>query len=79
MKINVNEIVTVRLTEYGNQILKEHYDAMNLPEEYRNKGNLYGDHEFHLWELMNIFGNRFRMGMCEVPFVQNSIDVELNI
>ena len=77
MKINMNEMVTVRLTISGDQILKEYYDSMNLPEDYRNKGNLSGDHEFHLWELMKIFGHCFSMGMLSVPFVQNSIDVEL--
>lgn len=65
MKLNINDRVRVRLTEAGRKHLKTLNDKN--PYKIRVKGDLYGWSEWHLWELMQIFGSEIYMG-CDVPF-----------
>lgn len=68
MKINMNDRVRVKLTDKGEEIL----DAVEFASYYERDG---GYLEFTLWELMQIFGRHFHMGMTEMPFVNNSIEL----
>jgi hypothetical protein len=68
MIVNINQTCKVKLTEKGKKILFEYYrDWPGVPEDKLEK-------EFHLWELMQIFGPHVYNG-CEIPFVNNVIDL----
>lgn len=55
-KINVNQIVRVKLTEYGIDVFKARYDGLN-PEADSETGCT----SFQLWTLMNIYGPHMRL------------------
>ena len=59
-KININQFIKVKLTDYGQQIHIKHYDkylksifpeSKNIPVKDEN-----GYTKYQLWEFMNIFG-----------------------
>lgn len=67
---NINDMIKVKLTEYGESILTN-YDHNNLSQvEYLNLPSDYSPHpadtdgyyEFTLWEFMSIFGAHFCNG-----------------
>lgn len=70
-KVNINQEVKVKLTEYGISILKEQHDELNKWIETRG-GKGLGEFELRLdedgyystqiWMLMNQFGHVIRMG-----------------
>jgi hypothetical protein len=64
--VNLNDLVTVRLTKSGRAILDLSGYTMNE------------DKKFHLWELFRIFGHQIYMGMLEVPFEENSLSIEVD-
>lgn len=68
MKINLNDTVKVKLTEYG----KESITSSIHPTLEK------GYNTFHLWELMNIFGRCLYMGNTKIPFEKNEIYFEEN-
>lgn len=55
-KINVNQIVRVKLTEYGIDIFKKHYAGLNPLIDSET-----GCTSFQLWGLMNMFGPHMRL------------------
>ena len=71
IKINLNEIVKFKLTDYGKDIYYHQFDDLNkriiqnggkpiephFPKEDKN-----GYCEMHLWGLMNLYGNYMLMG-----------------
>jgi hypothetical protein len=64
MKVNINDMVKVKLTEYGKEIsrvLSPDIDGFNA---------------FHLWELMQIFGRCMYLGNNMMPFENNEIYFE---
>ena len=61
MKINLNEIVKVKLTDCGKKIFYMHYSNSKIVLEKDKEG--YS--EFQLWELMNIFGEYMGLGFKE--------------
>lgn len=67
-KINTNDQVYVKLTETGKKIL-------NSVPGYKDFSVLdsQGYYKFHLWELMQIFGEAHYIGCREVPFENNEI------
>ena len=73
MKININDVVKVRLTEYGRKIHRgNHQKFWSMlgkcdvkyfpPEEDEN-----GWSEWQLWDLMNEFGKHVGLG-SKLPF-----------
>ena len=71
MKININRIVKVKLTDLGNKIYEEYLQneykslsqypglaAVRLEEEKDQDGYIY----FQLWDFMSIFGEHFYNG-----------------
>ena len=63
--INLNEIVKVKLTDYGKEIFYKHYEGSIGPRAILNLDQ-DGYSEFQLWQLMNIFGAYMNLGNREV-------------
>lgn len=77
LKININEKVRVRLTEYGKQCLAENYAKLSMasgaPLSMPNpKLDADGWTEWQLWRLMQEFGQHIAMGL-PVPFEANEM------
>jgi len=74
MQININSIVRVELTEYGNEILSkkmvtDYYSGRE--KSYPGmKGNMLTT---ELWDIMRIFGDCLWMGNTYIPFKNNEI------
>ena len=67
---NINEYVYVRLNDTGRKIDKDYWARFNcrpisLVEDKQ------GYSRWHLWDLMNMFGEYIFMGCREVPFDTN--------
>lgn len=81
MKFNINDIVRVKLTDYGLEILKSRYrhlsDQSNGLISYDNIIGLKEDrvYETEMWQLMQEFGQCMYMGNIEIPFENNSIEI----
>lgn len=81
MKFNINDIVRVKLTDYGLGILKSRYRHLNKQSNglisYDNIIGLKEDgmYETEMWQLMQDFGNCMYMGNIEIPFENNSIEI----
>lgn len=77
--INMNDRVAVRLTAAGLIILDAFEETVGIPVRHRrlsvSDGNLW---KGQLWELMQDFGPCVSLGMIDMPFVANRIDVESN-
>jgi hypothetical protein len=73
---NLNDKVTVELTDAGLAWLDKVESGMNLPERYRRHrlrdGNVWSD---TLWQLMQIWGERLTNG-GENMFVGNTLTIE---
>ena len=69
--VNVNRIVKVKLTPYGIKIWNAHCNHYNINCEIKYDKKGYA--EFHLWDLMKIFGHCFYMGNIHIPFENNNI------
>ena len=81
MIFNINNYVEIKLTQYGKDILKEKEDKIfteypSLKEYlYKYKVNNRGYLKLQLWEVMNIFGDRFCDG-CDAPF---EMDIKMEV
>jgi hypothetical protein len=81
--INLNEQVTVELTEFGKKVWRDHYTKLNLPAHWwelmakDGQLDLSKPLRLSLWELMQIFGPSMSIGMHEVPFKENVFVVEV--
>lgn len=63
-KINVNDLVRVRLTDHGRAVYAKWLESLSLPEEYRvPKEESSGWSQWQLHELMGIFGSS--TGVCK--------------
>ena len=77
--MNINDKVTVVLTEYGQVILNSHREK--LESEMRLKFNLTlkcdenGKYTTELWHLMFLFGQYMTMSSSQV-FVNNQIHIK---
>jgi len=70
MKVNINNYVKVKLTNYGLNILKsKHKEFEQL------KTDKEGYTEFQLWELMNIFGAYMYLSSVNLPF-EHDIEIK---
>jgi hypothetical protein len=78
VKINFNDIVKVKLTDRGKEIMKQRHDELNaliikksrsgkVFREFTIKIDREGYTSFLLWQLMNTFGEYMVMGL-EEPF-----------
>lgn len=67
ISINFNEPVSVKLTDYGKQVLQEHWKS-----DYEFQDD-EGYHSFTTWELMQIFGNIMYMGNSDSPFEKGEL------
>ena len=79
-KININDTVTVALTEVGIEKLYEHYSnrrSIELVKYHHKAKNIY---KFQIWELMHIFG-KYIEGATQYfednMITMNSKDVEI--
>lgn len=76
MKINMNDQATVTLTAYGARVWNARYDGIDIPAEHLPEAVVAGQQiKTQLWDLMHVFGPGIHMGMQEVPFLQNEIEV----
>lgn len=74
MKRNVNERVTVRLTEHGMAVLDTYEARLNLPRAYRRHRVTDGNQwRGELWSLMELWGPTISHH-SDVPFVDNVIE-----
>ncbi len=77
--MNINDNVTVILTDYGKQILDEY--RTNLEKEIKiNLDSIYhyeedGKFREQLWAIMNIFGSHLYCGSKQI-FLDNQIQIE---
>jgi len=71
LKININDKVRVRLTEYGKQCLAENYAKLSMASP-NLKPDADGWTEWQLWHLMQEFGQHIAMGL-PVPFEANEM------
>jgi hypothetical protein len=66
--LNVNEKVSVKLTENGLEFLKEYSEEIDLIQNTNNTFEHYQQYlngdilTMQLWEIMNIFGSSFILG-----------------
>lgn len=67
MKINLNDVCIVKLTNFGNSLYEAHYKRSPKPDEH-------GYVRFQLWELFQFLGPHMYLGMNEVPFERNEIE-----
>jgi hypothetical protein len=80
MKVNINDIVRVRLTDEGRAIHRRNYDALMtaLPQAARfeympPKESQDGWSEWQMWHLLQQFGLWCRMGFT--PPFETVIDI----
>ena len=74
MKINLNDMIKVKLTEFGKQVHTQRYASINLQigrilfsmEEAMPKIDSEGYTQYQLWDFMNIFGPYMQLGTPEV-------------
>lgn len=80
MELNVNDIVKVKLTDFGKDIYYHQFDEFNriygyelIKPKFPEVDN-EGYAKFQLWELMKLYGEYFIMGKSELPFVNILIE-----
>lgn len=72
--MNVNEYVYVRLTEAGRGLERAWYRQLKLdPDKHIRPAELGGWRQFHLYELMNVFGPEMYVGALDAMFVDNEV------
>lgn len=88
IRINLNEPVKVKLTDWGKEIYYHKFDSLNefvgiqickprFPKEDED-----GYTEFQLWDFMNIYGQYMSMGApnvikpSEIVYKENGVDMK---
>jgi len=74
MKINWNDIVTVKPTEYGWWLLKKYYSDLNMEVPSYIKIEDQGTLTKELWEVAHIFGDSLCYG-CNMPFTSTYMTI----
>lgn len=78
-EVNINQDAYVKLTNHGKQVHKDYHDELlkEYPhydyQIYRPKEDEEGWSQFHLWELMSIFGPKMWHGS------ENCFDLNIKI
>lgn len=72
MKINLNDRVKVKLTDYGKEIYRNQWISLNecygreIVKVHDAEEDEEGYATFLLWDFMNIYGEHIRMGNINV-------------
>lgn len=72
VKINLNEIIKVKLTDLGKDIYYHQFDELNrrhgkvVIEPFFPKEDVEGYTEFQLWDFMEIYGKHIGMAQPNV-------------
>lgn len=74
MVVNTNDQVSVRLTDTGMEILRQHWGE-HFDGVCRHRLSPDGEYTESLWQIMRIFGPSIHLGMGEVPFVGNVVNI----
>lgn len=79
VKININDIVLVKLTEAGEMLLKQNHEDFRrsvpkIGSYHPPKKDDQGRTSFQLWDLMNTFGYQLTLGSSHLPF---ETDIEI--
>lgn len=74
MKINWNDIVTVKPTEYGWHLLKKYYADLNLEFPSHIKIEDQGTLTMELYEVAHIFGESL-YSKCQMPFTSTYMNI----
>jgi hypothetical protein len=77
-KLNLNQLVTVKLTPHGIGILAEHYRALGLSYPTQSQSltpNAEGEITLELHRLANIFGSFLSMGNPNDPFQDMNVEL----
>jgi hypothetical protein len=77
MKVNANEAVSVTLTMTGAAIYNDWMGQ--FPHNIRERVQPGQTIKLPLWSLMQIFGPSIHMGMHQVPFVDNVMDLHVSV
>ena len=75
LSININSYCLVKLTAYGEKVLRQYEDAIpgiHLPSPHWDKKAK--TFKAPLWELMHAFGPGMYMGNNDMPFENNSVE-----
>jgi hypothetical protein len=72
MRLNLNAKVVVTLTEAGASIFNDHMARYPMKTPLKVAGDTY---RTELWALMQVFGAHIYMGMGEVPFLDNDLEI----
>lgn len=77
--LNMNDVIHVELTKYGEKIAHIHYTKLKVPLLMIYRHTKAHEYLFPMWELMNIFGKETFLG-AEQCFVDNKLTIvsELN-
>lgn len=76
--MNINDKVSVKLTKYGKQVLKEYRTSLEKDSrlEFTHlQPNEEGIYSSELWDIMYLFGKYMYMGADQV-FVKNEIIIK---
>ena len=88
-RININDYILVKLTEYGEWIYNHRYDELNKQLRRCSGHTLYppplkkepnGFVKFQMWDFMQIFGEHFKMGSTDTVIEGNNVyfyDIDL--
>ena len=74
LEINLNDTVTVNLSERGAGILNKYFKQFYMQENYK-AGDVF---KTQLWDLMSIFGPYMVMGF-DIPFESCWLKIERNV
>ena len=75
-KANLNDYIKVKLTEYGRMIYRESFVSLGLQEPKINVDE-EGYTRFQIWEFMQTFGDKMRMGH-ELPCDTN-VEIQIKV
>lgn len=74
LEVNLNDTITVNLSERGARILNEYFNQFDIVKNYK-EGDIF---KTQLWDLMNIFGPYMVMGF-DIPFESCWLKIERNV
>ena len=74
IEINLNDSVSVNLSERGAEILNKYFKQFIITKNYK-AGDVF---KTELWDLMNIFGEHLTMGF-NIPFESCYLKIERNV
>lgn len=74
IEINLNDSVSVNLSERGAEILNKYFKQFIITKNYK-AGDVF---KTELWDLMNIFGHYMIMGF-DIPFESCNLKIEKRV